>query len=41
MLDDKIKLYTLTKLMGYVKFGCRDYESTYYAGSPIVGEILF
>lgn len=40
MFDSKTKLYTLLKLVDFVKFECRDYESRYFAGSPIVGEIL-
>lgn len=40
-MDDKIKLMTLIRLVSYVKFDCEDYESSYFAGSPIVGEVLF
>lgn len=39
-MKDQLKLHTLIKLISYVKFGCRDFESSYFAGSPIVGELL-
>ena len=38
--DPKVKLLTLIKLISFVKFESREFESRYFAGSPIVGEIL-
>lgn len=38
--DSKVKLLTLIKLISFVKFESREFESRYFAGSPIVGEIL-
>ena len=32
--------YTLSKLIHFVKFNCQDYQARYFAGSPIIGEIL-
>jgi len=37
---DTLKYNTLIKLITFVKFGCEDSESRYYAASPIIGEIL-
>ena len=37
---DKLEYYTLSKLIHFVKFNCKDYEARYFAGSPIIGEIL-
>lgn len=37
---DSLELYTLSKLIHFVKFNCKDYESRYFAGSPIIGNIL-
>lgn len=37
---DSLEYYTLSKLIHFVKFNCKDYESRYFAGSPIVGELL-
>jgi hypothetical protein len=40
MFEPKVKINTLINLISFVKFESRDYESRYFAGSPIVGEIL-
>ena len=37
---DSLQYNTLIKLISFVKFNCDDVESRYFAGSPIVGEIL-
>ncbi len=40
MFDAKVKLHTLINLISFIKFESREYESRYFSGSPIVGEIL-
>ncbi|MEN2416227.1 hypothetical protein [Flavobacterium mesophilum] len=40
MVENKVKLYTLIKLISYVKFESKEFESKEFAASPIVGEIL-
>lgn len=40
MFEPRVKLNTLINLISFVKFESRDYESRYFACSPIVGEIL-
>jgi len=37
---DSLEYYTLSKLIHFVKFNCQDYQARYFAGSPIIGEIL-
>jgi len=37
---DSLEYHTLSKLIHFVKFNCQDYQARYFAGSPIVGEIL-
>lgn len=37
---DSLEYYTLSKLIHFVKFNCKDRESINFAGSPIIGEIL-
>lgn len=40
MFEHKVKLQTLIQLISFIKFESREYESRYFAASPIVGEIL-
>lgn len=40
MLENKVKVYTLIKLLSFIKFESREFESREFAASPIVGEIL-
>lgn len=37
---DSLEYYTLSKLIHFVKFNCKDIESINFAGSPIIGEVL-
>jgi hypothetical protein len=40
MIENKVKLNTLIKLLSFIKFESREFESREFAASPIVGEIL-
>ncbi|WPO80609.1 hypothetical protein [Flavobacterium sp. KACC 22761] len=40
MIENKVKIYTLIKLISFIKFESREPESKEFAASPIVGEIL-
>ncbi len=35
-----LERYTLLKALKFLKFGCNDIESKYFAGSPILGNIM-
>lgn len=40
MFENKMKIYTLIKLLSFIKFESREFESREFAASPIVGDIL-
>jgi hypothetical protein len=40
MYEDRIKVYALIKLIGYIKFSCTEDAALEFAASPIIGEAL-
>jgi len=40
MFENKVKINTLIKVLEHVKFNSKDEESRYFAGSPILGELM-